>query len=284
VGGNDRISVAVHPNWPWNCSESLLVRGMELAEQYDVQYATHLFEIISEKEQADRAWADRGGAINYLQDIGLLKSRTVLFHGIDLDDAEIDTLAIAGCSLVHSPELQAELFARVANVPRWLKTGMNVALGTDYGQFDMFTAMKLAGLMPRLARGTAAIDPWDLLKIATIGGARCLWLDRKTGSIKLGKRADIITIDLSKNSGLIPICDDADWIASMLTRQSTRMAVTDSMVDGRFLRRDGHFTLLDEAEIVGRAQYWCQKFVVDYRQMLASGKPWHRKIRPMFAS
>ncbi|HUA25004.1 MAG TPA: amidohydrolase family protein [Steroidobacteraceae bacterium] len=282
IGGSDRITVAVHPNYPWNCSESLLIAGMDLAEQYDVQYATHLFELASEREQADRMWSERGGAMNYLQDIGLLKSRTVLFHGIDLDDAEIDTLAIAGCALVHSPELQAELLGRVANVPRWLKTGMNVALGTDYGQFDMFTAMKLAGLLPRLARGAAPLDPWDLLRIATIGGARCLWLDRKTGTIEAGKRADIITIDLSRSSGLIPMCDDDDWIASLLTRQSTRMPVTDSMVDGRFLRRDGQFTFLDEVEIVGRAQAWCQKFASDYRQMLESGRFWHRKIYPMF--
>jgi len=282
VGGSSRTTVAVHPSWPWNCTESLLIKGMALAERYDVQFATHLFELVEEKRRADGLWQDRGGAIAYLKSIGLLNRRSVFFHGIELDDAEIETLAEAGCALVHNPELNAELFARVANVRKWIDTGMNVALGTDYGQYDMFTAMKLAGLLPRVARGTAPIDPWDLLKIATIGGARSLWLDEKVGSLEPGKRADIITIDLGRNSGFIPLCDDADWVVSMLTRQATRTEVSDSMVDGQFLRRDGEFTVLDETEIVGKAQMWCQKFALDYRQMLASGRPWHRKVHDMF--
>jgi 5-methylthioadenosine/S-adenosylhomocysteine deaminase len=283
ISGSDRVTVAVHPNSPWTCSERLLTKAMELAEQYDVQYTMHLFALVSEKEYADKVWADRGGALQHLQDIGLFNGRTVLAHVTELEDSEIDTLAIAGCALVHSPESQAELFSRVANIPRWIKTGMNIALGTDYGQYDMFTAMKLARLLPRVAHKAAAVDPWDLLRIATIGGARCLWLDRKTGSIEAGKRADIISIDLSTASGLIPLCDDSDWIALMLTQQNTRTAVCDSMVDGRFLRRDGQFTLLNEVEIVGRAQDWSQKFASDYRQMLASGKIWHRKVHPLFA-
>jgi cytosine/adenosine deaminase-related metal-dependent hydrolase len=102
------------------------------------------------------------------------------------------------------------------------------------------------------------------------------------GSLEPGKRADIITIDLARNSGFIPLCDDADWVVSMLTRQATRTEVSDSMVDGQFLRRDGKFTVLDETEIVGKAQMWCQKFALDYRQMLASGRPWHRKVHDMF--
>lgn len=282
LAGSDRVTVAVHPSWPWNCTESLLVRGMELAENYDVQYATHLFELVAEKERADRIWADRGGAINYLKSLGLLNRRAIFFHGIELVDAEIDVLAEAGCALVHNPELNAELFSRVADVPRWLATGMNVALGTDYGQFDMFTAMKLAGLLPRVARGAGPIDPWELLRMATIAGAKSLWLDHKIGTIEPGKRADLITIDLSRNSGLIPLCDDPDWIVALLTRQSTRMEVSDSMVNGEFLRRDGRFTTLDETEVVGRAQDWCRKFVSDYRQMTLSGKLWHRKVHPMF--
>jgi 5-methylthioadenosine/S-adenosylhomocysteine deaminase len=282
IGGDDRVTVMVHPSWPWNCTESLLVKGMALAEKYDVQYATHLFELEAEKELADRIWADRGGAVGYLRDIGLLTPRTVFFHGIEADEADIGMLAEAGCALVHNPELNAELFSRVANVPRWLKTGMNVSLGTDYGQFDMFTAMKLAGLLGRVARGRSPIDPWAILEMATIGGAKSMWLDDKVGTIEPGKRADIITLDLSRNSGLIPICDDPDWIAALLTRQATRTEVTDSMINGVLLRRDGRFTALDEAEIVGRAQYWSAKFVVDYRKMLTDRKPWHRKVHPMF--
>jgi cytosine/adenosine deaminase-related metal-dependent hydrolase len=282
VGGSDRVTVAVHTSWPWNCTETALIAGMELARKYDIQYATHLFELVDEKKLADRLWADRGGAIRYLQDIGQINHRAVFFHGIELEDSEIDVLADAGSALVHNPEMNAHLWGRVANVPRWLETGMNVALGTDYAQFDIFSAMKFAGLLPQIGRGAAPIDAWTLLATATIGGARSMWLDRKVGTIEPGKRADIITIDLGRNPGLMPISDDPGWIATLLTRQSTRMDVTESMINGALLRRDGRFTLLDEAEIVGRAQYWCKKFVADFSQMRRSGTPWHRKVHPMF--
>ncbi|HEX4504358.1 MAG TPA: amidohydrolase family protein [Alphaproteobacteria bacterium] len=282
VGGSDRVTVAVHPSWPWNCTESLLTRGMALAEKYDVQYATHLFELQDEKKLADRVWADRGGAIGYLREIGLLTPRTIFFHAIEADDADIDALAEAGCALIHNPELNAELFSRVANVPRWLRAGITTSLGTDYGQFDMFTAMKLAGLLGRVAHGPRPIDPWTILEIATVGGAKAMRLDSTIGTIEPGKRADIITLDLNRCAGLIPICDDPGWIAALLTRQGTRMDVADSMIDGTLVRRDGSFTTLDETEIVSRAQYWSAKFVADYAQMAASGKPWHRKVHPMF--
>lgn len=282
IGGVDRVTVAVHPSWPWNCSADLLVAGMDLAKRYDVQFATHLYELEEEKRRANEIWADRGGALGYLDDLGLLDPRSIFFHGIELDRADIAFLAEKGCALVHNPELNAELFARVANVPAWLESGIDISLGTDYGQFDMFTAMKLAGLLPQMVHGGAAIDPWTLIQMATIRGAKAMRLDHKVGSLEVGKRADIITIDLRRNSGLVPLCDDPDWLAAMITRQSTRTEVVDCMVDGALLRRDGAFTMLDEEEITGKAQDWCLKFVSDYGQMVQGGTPWHQKGHPMF--
>jgi 5-methylthioadenosine/S-adenosylhomocysteine deaminase len=284
IGGSDRVTVAVHPSWPWNCTTSLLTRGMALAEKYDVQFATHLFEIIVERKRADAVWADQGGGIAHLQEIGLLNPRSLFFHGTELTESEIDILAAAGCALVHNPELNAELWARVANVPYWLTTGMTVGLGSDYGQFDMFSAMKLAALLGRVARpDSAPLDSWTLLDLATMGSARALWLDEKVGSLASGKKADIITIDLLRNAGLIPFCDEPAWIASLLTKQSTRIEVCESMVNGAFLRRDNAFTSLNQAEIIGRAHHWSAKFLSDYKQMLASGAPWSKPVHPLFS-
>jgi cytosine/adenosine deaminase-related metal-dependent hydrolase len=284
LGGSDRVTVAVHPSWPWNCTTSLLQRGMNLAEKYDVQFATHLSEVVIEMEAANTVWADKGGAIGHLQDLGLLTPRTLFFHGTELTEREIDIVAGSGAALVHNPELNAELWARVANVPYWLGTGMTIGLGSDYGQFDMFTAMKLAGLLGRVARPeAAAIDSWTLLDLATMGSARALWLDDKVGTLAVGKKADIIAIDLLANGGLIPFCDEPNWIASLLTKQSTRIEVSESMVNGVFLRRDNNFTHLNPTEIIGRAHYWSAKFLADYRRMLASGQPWHHQAHGLFS-
>jgi len=284
AGGNDRVTVAVHASWPWNCTTSLLQRGMALAEKYDVQFATHLFEIEVEKARSDAVWADQGGGIAHLKAIGLLDRRALFFHGTELTEREVDVLADAGCALVHNPELNAELWARVANVPYWLTTGMTVGLGSDYGQFDMFSAMKFAGLFGRIARPQAPpIDSWTLLDLATMGSARALWLDKRVGTLEPGKLADIITIDLHRSSGLVPFCDEPSWIVSLLTKQSTRLEVCESMVNGVFLRRDNAFTTLNAGEILARAHEWSAKFLSDYKQMLTSGKPWHKPVHALFS-
>lgn len=284
LGGSDRITVAVHPSWPWNCTTSLLQRGMALAEKYDVQFATHLSEVVIEMEAANKAWADQGGAIAHLKEIGLLTPRSLFFHGTELTEREIDMLAESGSALVHNPELNAELWARVANVPYWLTTGMTVGLGSDYGQFDMFSAMKFAGLFGRIARPEAApLDSWTLLDLATMGSARALWLDKQVGTLEAGKLADMITIDLRRSSGLVPFCDEPSWIVSLLTKQSTRLEVCDSLVNGTFLRRDNDFTTLNAADILGRAHEWSAKFLADYKQMLASGTPWHKQAHALFS-
>jgi cytosine/adenosine deaminase-related metal-dependent hydrolase len=284
VGGSDRVTVAVHPSWPWNCTTGLLQRGMELARKYDVQFATHLSEVVIEMETANRVWADKGGCIAHLKEIGLLTERSLFFHGTELTEREVDLLADAGSALVHNPELNAELWARVANVPYWLTTGLTVGLGSDYGQFDMFSAMKLAGLLGRVARpDSAPLDSWPLLDLATMGSARALWLDDKVGTLAPGKKADVITIDLLANSGLVPFCDEPNWIASLLTKQSTRIEVCESMVNGVFLRRDNAFTSLNQAEIIGRAHHWSARFLRDYRQMLAGGVPWSKPVHPLFS-
>jgi 5-methylthioadenosine/S-adenosylhomocysteine deaminase len=171
----------------------------------------------------------------------------------------------------------------VANVPYWLQTGMTVGLGSDYGQFDMFTAMKLAGLFARVARPATSIDAWTLLDLATRGGAKALWLDEHIGTLEVGKRADIISIDLLGSGGFMPFCDEPNWVASLLTKQSTRLEVCESMVDGVFLRRDNQFVALNVREILGRGHDWSAKFLADYRQMKASGRPWHRQVHELFS-
>lgn len=268
-----RIQVAAHPHALYSCTERLLVGCMELAEQYDVGFATHLLESRWEREAADVHYASRGGVVTYLQELGMLQQRSLFFHCSQMTRAEFDILAEARCAIAHCPQSNASFFGDVADVPAMLDAGVTVGLGTDMpaaNVFDnMYTAFIVHSIVPPGQQ--RALDPWVPLELATIGSARALRLDERIGTLEPGKRADIITVDLSRNASLYPLNGGnlLYWIAS----QGAGTLVDDSMVDGMFLRRNGEFTFLDEEAIVARSNEWLMRFASWYRDRKEVGEP-----------
>lgn len=275
-----RITVGVHPNCTFNCTQSLLVKGMELAEQYDVQFATHIAETPEDVERTNALWADEGGLLQHLRGLGLLSPRTLLFHGTLLTEGEIDLLAEMGCKLVHCPPTNA-WFGYCAYLPYMLQAGLEVGLGTDCPTHDLFSVMLAVlqqhSIMPRDLRG---VDPAVIFELATLGGARALGLSERTGTLEPGKRADVITIDLRRNTRLFPLSREA--LFYMLAFNGAGAEASDVMVDGRFLRRAGIFTSLDEERIVARAEEWRQQFAVDYHAAQRAGRPMARRVHEDF--
>ena len=257
-----RITVDVHTSWPWNCTESMLVRGMELAEKYDVQFATHLFEAPDEKRLANELCADEGGAIPYLQNIGLVNERSVFFHCTQLNEKEIDLMAETGAAITHCPTNNARK-GDCAYVPYMLDAGVRVGLATDNPTGNMFkdiAAMSFFhNIMPREKR---SVPVWVPLQLATAGSAEVLRLEDRIGALEPGKRADIITIDLHRNTDLMPL--NAGMLFYFLSINGAGTVAADVMVDGVFLRKDDEFTFLDEEAIIARATEWFEKFTEFY--------------------
>ncbi len=269
------LTVAVHPSWPWNCTRNLLVKGMELAHRYDVQYATHLFEAPDEAKRANALWADRGGALQYLDDIGLLTSRSVFFHASNFNEKEIEKIAERGCVVIHNPECNAGAWNRsVAYIPYCLEAGMTVGLGTDGAPRDMFGQMMLAQYLHNvMPREKVTVDPWMPLEMATGSGAKALWLDNLVGTLEVGKRADIIAIDLVNNTGLEVARKET--LFRFLSNGQQGAFVADVMVDGLILRRDHEFTIFDEEAITARVRERFAEFQAWYqiRRKKRKGKP-----------
>jgi 5-methylthioadenosine/S-adenosylhomocysteine deaminase len=254
------ITVGVHPSWPWNCTRNLLVKGMELAQKYDVQYATHLYEASDEVRKSNALWADEGGAFQYLDQIGMFTPRSLFFHAANLNEREIDLLAERGCAIVHNPENNAGAWNRsVAYIPYYLDAGVTVGLGTDGPPKDMFLQMALAkyfhNVMPREKTG---LEPWIPLELATMGSAKALWLEDKVGTLEPGMRADIITIDLKGNTSLF--IARKETLLPYIASGSQGKHVCDAMVDGVFLRRDNAFTIFDEEAINTRVNERVSEF------------------------
>ena len=155
------IRVGVHPNAIFNCSKNLLVKGMELARKYEVQFAVHIAESEDEKEREDALWGAEGGLVGHMQKLGLLGRQTLLFHGSLLNEAEIDLLAETDTALVHCPATNA-WFGQCAYLPYMLDAGMRVGLGTDCVTHNLFSVMLSVlqhhNIMPRAATWDRSLE------------------------------------------------------------------------------------------------------------------------------
>lgn len=268
-----RIQVAVHPHATYSCTEQLLVKSFELAEKYDVGWATHLLEGTEDRRLTDAQFADRGGVIQYLGDLGILSGRSLFFHCDQMNREEMEIFAENGCAISHNPQSNADYHGTVADLRGMLKAGVTLGLGTDMPMSNMFTQMYTAYILHAVVDhgDPEPIMPWVPVELATIGGAKAQRLDDKIGTLEAGKRADIITVDLIKNLHLHPM--NAGTLLFWIVSQGAGTIAEDVLVDGRFLRRDGEFTDLDEEEVVARSNEWLSKFIVWYKERKASNQP-----------
>ncbi len=268
-----RIQVAAHPHTTYSCSERLLLGCMELAERYDVGFAIHMLESVEDRHLSDAQFAEWGGIIGYFQAKGLLRERTLFFHCDQVNGREAEILAEAGVAISHNPQSNATYHGSVADVPTLRAAGVTLGLGTDMpagNLFDnMYTAFIVNATVP--PDQEAQYEPWVPLELATIGGARAQRLGDKIGTLEAGKRADMITVDLSRNTTLHPL--NAGNLLFWIVSQGAGTVVEDSMVDGTFLMRDREFTQMDEVAIIARSERWMADFEAWYRHRKGSGQP-----------
>jgi cytosine/adenosine deaminase-related metal-dependent hydrolase len=278
--GNGLIHVDVHPSAIYNCTENFLLRSMDLAQEYGVHLVTHIAESPDEMARQEALYAEWGGLIPYLYNIGLLGPRTIFFHGTLLTERDIDILAESGTALVHCPSTNA-WFGYCAYLSYMLQAGLRVGLGTDCVTHNMFSIMLSVlqhhNIMPRPLRG---LDPMLIFELATLGGARLLGLQELVGSLEPGKKADIITLDLEHNTSLFPLSPQVFY--SMLALNGAGTQTCDVLIDGVFIRRNFEFTHLDEAAIISQARYWCEKFSFDYQRMQQAQQPMFHRLHPEF--
>ena len=264
-----RVQVGIGPDTPFNVKAEVLVKGMELAERYDLSYGIHVAEAREEVERADRLWADDGGYLQHLRALDLLTPRTLMWQAIALDHDAIDMLADLDVAIGHCP-LRCADFRCNTEVAYMLKKGMRVGLGTDHASHNLFRAMWGCRLMQDASdREHHLPQPWTPLELATLGSARALRLDHHIGTLEVGKRADLITYDLSRESGFFPHMEAT--IIMGLVMQGPTGTTNDVMVDGRFLRRDGEFTELDRERIWAQATRWIDEFKGYYYSGLEAG-------------
>lgn len=242
-----RVTVGIGPHATDTCGPDLLARVRRLAERRAARVFIHLAQ--SEAEVAARD----GQCAAYLDQLGLLGPEVVVAHATYLRADEAELVGRRRTAVAHCPSSNAKLEGHVAPIGRLRASGARVGLGTDAAccnnGMDLFEEMKVAGLLNKVgADDPAALTTTDLLRMATIDGARALGLDRLVGSIEVGKRADLIAL---RTTGVRvqPWHDDAANLV-YATRGSDVSAV---WIDGQQVVRDGRLTHLDVDAIAQRA-------------------------------
>ncbi len=256
--GSRRITPAVAPHSAYACSKETLLAAQALSDEYSVPLLIHVSETQDEQKQVAGEVRDDAGP--RLDQIGFLGPRVVAAHGVWMDAGDLQLMAAKKATLSHNPESNMKLGSGVAPVVAARKAGVVTGLGTDgvagsNNDLDMFEAMDFAG---KLAKVTA-LDPTvlpdrDLLRMATIEGARVLGLDKVTGSLELGKTADLIAVDLAEPR-VRPVYD----IVSTLVYASKESDVSLTVVDGKVLWDGRRWPTIDGNAVVKAAADWREK-------------------------
>lgn len=239
------------------CSAACFAGAMALAEEFDTGLHTHSSESIWEVQESLKRWGRR--PIEVFHQRGILSERTVVAHCVWLDDREVSLLASTGTSAVHCPCSNMKLASGPARVGAMRAAGVSVGLGSDgekeNNSLDLFEEMKFASLLAKVSTLDPTVgDPWDILTMATIEGARALGLAEVTGSLAPGKRADLVTVWLG---GLhtTPVLHGAQSnVAAHLVFSASGHDVRDVWVDGARLVAAGRPLTFDVAEVRAQAQ------------------------------
>lgn len=237
---------------PLTCLERTLRMALEVSSKFGMPLQIHLSET---REEVLAVVAKTGmRPVEYLKDLGWLDRPLIAVHAIHLNDEEIALMAKHRVRVVHVPESNMKLSSGIAPVDKMLKAGLTIGLGTDgsasNNDLDLFLEMDSAAKLAKISSmDPVCLSAGEALKMAVRGGASVLGLEREIGTIEVGKRADIIVVDLDAPH-LTPLYDPC----STLVYSASGSDVKDVIVNGRVLMKDRTFTSLDPDEIKGKVR------------------------------
>ena len=248
---NGRIITMLGPHAAYSCSPELLVKIRERASELNVGVHLHLAESKTMFKAPENCSSTE---VEFLDRIGFLRGHVLAAHCIDLSKKDMCILSKRRVNVVYIPVANMKLGLGVAKVIDLLCLGVNVGLGTDgpasNNTLDMFETLKIGALVQKLVyQEPTVLSAYDVLRMATIEGAKALGIEKDVGMLEEGKKADVILIDLSKPH-LKPLYN---VYASIV--YATRGSDVDTViVDGKILMEKGQVKTLDERAVMEKAE------------------------------
>ncbi|NOT10562.1 MAG: TRZ/ATZ family hydrolase [Methylococcaceae bacterium] len=250
-------TTAFAPHAPYTVSDEPLKKIRVFADELEVPIHMHVHETLHEVDQAQQTNGQR--PLQRINELGLLNPSFMAVHMTQLTDDEITLFAKAGAHLIHCPESNLKLASGFSPIAKCISAGINVALGTDgaasNNDLDMFGEMRTAALLAKAVAGDAsAVPAMTALRMATINGAKALGLEDEIGSLKVGKSADVIAVDLSHLETQPLYCPISACVYS-----AGRQQVTDVWVAGKRLLTHRSLTTINSADLTAKVVEWQQR-------------------------
>ncbi|MGD2186162.1 MAG: amidohydrolase [Desulfobacterales bacterium] len=246
------ITPSIFCHSAYTCSAETLKKAKAHCVENGLLFQIHAAETQHEWQQIQDE--HQSTPIQYLDQLGVLDENTLLIHCIWINDEDIEIIAARNASVSHNPESNSKLAAGIAPVPKLLKAGITVGLGTDgcasNNNLDLFHEMDMVAKLHKVVTfDPTMMDATTVVKMATIEAARAIGLGTHIGSLEVGKQADLIVID-TQTPHLTPIYHPESHI--VYTAKSSD--VRDVVVDGRVLVKDRKISSLDVEKIMAKVR------------------------------
>jgi cytosine/adenosine deaminase-related metal-dependent hydrolase len=265
----DLVQVGISPHAPYTVSRKLFEHIARFAIDQKIKTSIHAAESQEEDdllrngsgffttvyEKFGVEWmSPRCSSIEYLEQTGILETRPLLAHCINVTDQDIEIIRKSGSSIAHCPKSNAKFGHGYAPFEKFLDSNIAVGLGSDSvasnNTCDILEEARFAAFAARNRSDRSGfISAKDVLKASTIGGATALGLNEKIGSLEKGKQADLVVIRLDRLAQQ-PVTD----VEAALVFSSGAHDVLRTIVAGREVYSDGQCTTVDEKGLLPRLQ------------------------------
>lgn len=251
------ITTPFAPHAPYTVSDEPLIKIRTFADELELPIHMHLHETLHEVQEQQSI--TNQSPIQRLHQLGMLNSSFMAVHMTQLSEDETRLVAETGTHIIHCPESNLKLASGFCPVAKCIDAGINVALGTDgaasNNDLDMFGEMRTAALLAKgIAKDASVVPAMTALKMATINGAKALGIEDITGSLSIGKAADVVAIDLDQLETQ-PLYDPI----SQIVYASNRQQVTDVWVAGKQLLKQRNLTTINIEDLKQKIAEWHER-------------------------
>ncbi len=268
--GHDRVIASIAPHAPYSTDVAVMNRVSRWADDHpDVPVQIHLAEMDSEMEWCAKHHGLR--PVEVVEKAGLLRPGLICAHCLHVNASDIEKMAHARVCVAHNARSNAKAGRGIAPVEAMRTAGIPVGVATDGpmsgNTLDLFAQFGPVSMFQKLAGHSRKPMPAvEVIRMATIEGARVLGMDARIGSLEPGKQADLVRIDLSAPR-LQPIYDTY----ATLVFAAMPADVSDVMVAGRWVMRDREVVTIERRKVLRDALQVAAHFKAEMTRIDAAG-------------
>ena len=270
--GNGRIEVWLEPPPLRGNERSIYEEVSTLARQLNTGVTAHFLET---REDLQAFLKSGPSPARFLIDVGMAGEKRVLAHGVWIPDGDFEVLAKGGFSIAHCPTTNMKLVDGIAPVAKMRRNGVTVGLGCDgFGSndnVDIFREMRTAALLQKVAStDPLALRTLDALQMGTINGAQALGKAAEIGSLEIGKKADLLVINMKR-----PYTNARQNPLAHLVYACSGSDVRDVIIDGQIILSDRRILTMDEEAIYQEAEKRAGDVIAAFSHQGSQASPPH---------